>query len=132
MYSPICFTLNHTHIPFHNPPELLACYEWFTLRNFVKALVCDLCLNAVNEGRGGYYSFAFRSSCQLVYHNCNEIKTQGCWFQSNSSWLGSLIGTVIGNLKLSITNIHIRYEDEERCGHISYMQQPERLIPTIR
>ena len=37
-----------------------------------------------------------------------------CWFQSNSSWLGSLIGTVIGNLKLSITNIHIRYEDEER------------------
>lgn len=34
--------------------------------------------------------------------------------QSNSSWLGSLIGTVIGNLKLSITNIHIRYEDTER------------------
>lgn len=38
--------------------------------------------------------------------------------ESNSSWLGSLIGTVIGNLKLSITNIHIRYEDEEsNAGH---------------
>jgi len=37
---------------------------------------------------------------------------------SNSSWLGSLIGTVIGNLKLSITNIHIRYEDtESNDGH---------------
>ncbi|KAG0604101.1 hypothetical protein M758_10G145000 [Ceratodon purpureus] len=37
---------------------------------------------------------------------------------NNSSWLGSLIGTVIGNLKLSITNIHIRYEDEEsNFGH---------------
>jgi hypothetical protein len=34
--------------------------------------------------------------------------------QSDASWLGSLIATVIGNLKLSITNIHIRYEDTER------------------
>jgi vacuolar protein sorting-associated protein 13A/C len=32
----------------------------------------------------------------------------------NSSWLGSFIGTVIGNIKLSIGNIHIRYEDIER------------------
>eukprot|EP00850_Spirogloea_muscicola_P002380 SM000009S23509 [mRNA] locus=s9:423530:451441:+ [translate_table: standard] len=30
----------------------------------------------------------------------------------DTSWLGQLIGTVIGNLKLSITNIHIRYEDD--------------------
>jgi vacuolar protein sorting-associated protein 13A/C len=28
-----------------------------------------------------------------------------------SSWLGNLISTVIGNLKISITNVHIRYED---------------------
>ncbi|KAI5061209.1 hypothetical protein GOP47_0023714 [Adiantum capillus-veneris] len=28
-----------------------------------------------------------------------------------SSWLGSLIATIIGNLKISITNVHIRYED---------------------
>eukprot|EP00850_Spirogloea_muscicola_P005223 SM000023S07679 [mRNA] locus=s23:814661:836470:+ [translate_table: standard] len=28
-----------------------------------------------------------------------------------SSWLGSLIATVVGNLKISITNVHIRYED---------------------
>lgn len=36
----------------------------------------------------------------------------------NKSWLGSLINTVIGNLRLSISNIHIRYEDlESNPGH---------------
>jgi vacuolar protein sorting-associated protein 13A/C len=36
----------------------------------------------------------------------------------NSSWLGSFISTVIGNIKLSISNIHIRYEDtESNPGH---------------
>ncbi|KAI6702353.1 hypothetical protein NL676_011489 [Syzygium grande] len=36
----------------------------------------------------------------------------------NKSWLGSLINTIIGNLKLSISNIHIRYEDlESNTGH---------------
>jgi hypothetical protein len=30
--------------------------------------------------------------------------------------LGSLINTIIGNIKVSITNIHIRYEDTERYG----------------
>ncbi|KAL6985853.1 hypothetical protein U1Q18_019226 [Sarracenia purpurea var. burkii] len=36
----------------------------------------------------------------------------------NKSWLGSLIDTIIGNLKLSISNIHIRYEDlESNLGH---------------
>ncbi|KAF8689392.1 hypothetical protein HU200_041935 [Digitaria exilis] len=36
----------------------------------------------------------------------------------NSSWLGSFISTVIGNIKLSIGNIHIRYEDvESNPGH---------------
>uniref|UniRef100_A0A6N2K527 PH domain-containing protein n=1 Tax=Salix viminalis TaxID=40686 RepID=A0A6N2K527_SALVM len=33
--------------------------------------------------------------------------------EMNTSWLGSLINTIIGNLKLSISNIHIRYEDLE-------------------
>ncbi|KAJ0970742.1 hypothetical protein J5N97_018701 [Dioscorea zingiberensis] len=38
--------------------------------------------------------------------------------ETNTSWLGSLISTIIGNLKLSITNIHIRYEDlESNPGH---------------
>lgn len=37
----------------------------------------------------------------------------------NKSWLGSLISTIIGNLKLSISNIHIRYEDIERCANKS-------------
>ncbi|CAA0838075.1 pleckstrin homology (PH) domain-containing protein [Striga hermonthica] len=38
--------------------------------------------------------------------------------EMNKSWIGSLINTVIGNLKLSISNIHIRYEDiESNPGH---------------
>ncbi|XP_062178337.1 uncharacterized protein LOC133883124 isoform X2 [Alnus glutinosa] len=28
-----------------------------------------------------------------------------------NSWLGSLIATIVGNLKISISNVHIRYED---------------------
>ncbi|KAH9610754.1 hypothetical protein KSS87_017342 [Heliosperma pusillum] len=35
------------------------------------------------------------------------------FIRRNQSWLGSLISTIIGNLKLSISNIHIRYEDSE-------------------
>lgn len=31
-----------------------------------------------------------------------------------NSWLGSLIATIIGNLKISISNVHIRYEDSVR------------------
>uniref|UniRef100_A0A1J3IH98 Putative vacuolar protein sorting-associated protein 13A n=1 Tax=Noccaea caerulescens TaxID=107243 RepID=A0A1J3IH98_NOCCA len=30
---------------------------------------------------------------------------------AGNSWLGSLIATIIGNLKVSISNVHIRYED---------------------
>ncbi|PRQ39555.1 putative vacuolar protein sorting-associated protein [Rosa chinensis] len=39
--------------------------------------------------------------------------------QSNgNSWLGSLIATIIGNLKISISNVHIRYEDSvSNPGH---------------
>ncbi|EEF45057.1 vacuolar protein sorting-associated protein, putative [Ricinus communis] len=38
--------------------------------------------------------------------------------EMNKSWLGSLINTIIGNLRLSISNIHIRYEDaESNPGH---------------
>ncbi|XP_042394059.1 uncharacterized protein LOC121984930 isoform X2 [Zingiber officinale] len=38
--------------------------------------------------------------------------------EMDTSWLGSLVNTIIGNLKLSITNIHIRYEDtESNPGH---------------
>uniref|UniRef100_A0A7N0UXF0 PH domain-containing protein n=1 Tax=Kalanchoe fedtschenkoi TaxID=63787 RepID=A0A7N0UXF0_KALFE len=38
--------------------------------------------------------------------------------QSGNSWLGSLIATIIGNLKISITNVHIRYEDSlSNPGH---------------
>ncbi|XP_024542530.1 uncharacterized protein LOC9648284 isoform X1 [Selaginella moellendorffii] len=29
----------------------------------------------------------------------------------SKSWLGSLVATIIGNLKVSVTNLHIRYED---------------------
>ncbi|CAL1397515.1 unnamed protein product [Linum trigynum] len=35
-----------------------------------------------------------------------------------NSWLGSLISTVIGNLKISISNVHVRYEDSSsNPGH---------------
>ncbi|MFS8029949.1 putative vacuolar protein sorting-associated protein [Helianthus anomalus] len=38
--------------------------------------------------------------------------------EMNTSWLGSFINTIIGNLKLSISSIHIRYEDlESNPGH---------------
>ncbi|CAL5412954.1 unnamed protein product [Camellia sinensis] len=30
---------------------------------------------------------------------------------AGNSWLGSLIGTIIGNLKISISNVRVRYED---------------------
>lgn len=40
-------------------------------------------------------------------------KAQQLTSEMNTSWLGSLINTIIGNLKLSISNIHIRYEDLE-------------------
>ncbi|KAI4344734.1 hypothetical protein L6164_011925 [Bauhinia variegata] len=37
---------------------------------------------------------------------------------SGNSWLNSLIATVIGNLKISISNVHIRYEDSvSNPGH---------------
>ncbi|KAL5072393.1 hypothetical protein RYX36_011377 [Vicia faba] len=45
-------------------------------------------------------------------------KSQQIQSEMNKSWLGSLISTIIGNLKLSISNIHIRYEDSEsNPGH---------------
>ncbi|KAL0457540.1 UNVERIFIED_CONTAM: Vacuolar protein sorting-associated protein 13 [Sesamum latifolium] len=37
---------------------------------------------------------------------------------AGNSWLGSLIATIIGNLKISISNVHIRYEDSlSNPGH---------------
>lgn len=33
---------------------------------------------------------------------------------AGNSWLGSLIATIIGNLKISISNVHVRYEDSVR------------------
>ncbi|XP_062094114.1 intermembrane lipid transfer protein VPS13-like [Humulus lupulus] len=45
-------------------------------------------------------------------------KAQQLKSEVNQSWLGSLINTIVGNLKLSISNIHIRYEDSEsNPGH---------------
>lgn len=37
-----------------------------------------------------------------------------------NSWLGSLIATIIGNLKISISNVHIRYEDVIRYESSAY------------
>ncbi|CAI8592662.1 unnamed protein product [Vicia faba] len=45
-------------------------------------------------------------------------KPQQIQSEMNKSWLGSLISPIIGNLKLSISNIHIIYEDSEsNPGH---------------
>ncbi|KAJ8763967.1 hypothetical protein K2173_003749 [Erythroxylum novogranatense] len=45
-------------------------------------------------------------------------RAQQSKLEVNKSWVGSLINTIIGNLKLSISNIHIRYEDlESNPGH---------------
>ncbi|GBG70050.1 hypothetical protein CBR_g4878 [Chara braunii] len=49
---------------------------------------------------------------ELAMLEAKEKKTLGADATPESkSWLQSLISTVIGNLKLSITNVHIRYED---------------------
>jgi len=54
--------------------------------------------------------------CGLELTILDTLFISYCNFLSlkNSSWLGSFISTVIGNIKLSIGNIHIRYEDVER------------------
>nr|GLL48492.1 uncharacterized protein LOC109169879 [Ipomoea trifida] len=37
---------------------------------------------------------------------------------AGNSWLGSLIATIIGNLKITISNVHVRYEDSvSNLGH---------------
>ena len=48
-------------------------------------------------------------------YNCINIYIYIYIYLKNQSWLGSLINTIVGNLKLSISNIHIRYEVSERC-----------------
>ncbi|KAJ4843890.1 hypothetical protein Tsubulata_025940 [Turnera subulata] len=40
-----------------------------------------------------------------------EAKLQQIEPTAGNSWIGSLISTVIGNLKISISNVHVRYED---------------------
>ncbi|MQL80628.1 hypothetical protein Taro_013085, partial [Colocasia esculenta] len=40
-----------------------------------------------------------------------KAKLQRIEAPGGNSWLGSLIATIIGNLRISITNVHIRYED---------------------
>lgn len=47
-----------------------------------------------------------------------EAKSKRVKPPGGNSWLGSLIGTIIGNLKISISNVHIRYEDSvSNPGH---------------
>ena len=40
---------------------------------------------------------------------------------AGNSWLGSLIATIIGNLKISISNVHVRYEDSTRFVAVSLL-----------
>ncbi|TQE02762.1 hypothetical protein C1H46_011591 [Malus baccata] len=47
-----------------------------------------------------------------------EVKLQQIEPPPGNSWLGSLIATIIGNLKISISNVHVRYEDStSNPGH---------------
>lgn len=52
---------------------------------------------------------------------------------AGNSWLGSLIATIIGNLKVSISNVHIRYEDSTRfvavCLFVSVI--PSAFVPYL-
>ncbi|WZZ79291.1 hypothetical protein YC2023_099863 [Brassica napus] len=59
-----------------------------------------------------------------LVERARRLHTEMVWLvllikvDSNKSWVGSLVDTVMGNLKLSISNIHIRYEDlESNPGH---------------
>ncbi|XP_074317635.1 uncharacterized protein LOC141653693 isoform X2 [Silene latifolia] len=61
--------------------------------------------NAVQEAKRN----RIRETEIKLLERAQHLKTE----EVNQSWLGSLISTIIGNLKLSISNIHIRYEDSE-------------------
>lgn len=49
-----------------------------------------------------------------------------------NSWLGSLIATIIGNLKISISNVHVRFEDAFRSASPLFNSHPYFLLfPSI-
>lgn len=49
-----------------------------------------------------------------------------------NSWLGSLIATIIGNLKISISNVHVRFEDAFRSASPLFNSHPYfLLVPSI-
>lgn len=59
----------------------------------------------------GLFSYLQSLSSDYTIFYCLQSAT-------GNSWLGSLIGTIIGNLKISIGNVHIRYEDSVRLVYI--------------
>ena len=50
----------------------------------------------------------------LYVITCSSFMLGSLQPPAGNSWLGSLIATIIGNLKVSISNVHIRYEDSTR------------------
>jgi hypothetical protein len=54
-------------------------------------------------------------------HFCCLFFDSACWMlqvPGSNSWLYNLISTIIGNLKVTISNVHIRYEDSvSNSGH---------------
>ncbi|XP_020520361.1 uncharacterized protein LOC18430003 [Amborella trichopoda] len=48
---------------------------------------------------------------ELAIIEAKDSKLRSGNSSNENSWLGSLIATIIGNLKISISNVHIRYED---------------------
>jgi hypothetical protein len=57
----------------------------------------------------------FLHLCCLVFDNCPYILQ----IPGGNSWLYNLISTIIGNLKVTISNVHIRYEDSARFAKIN-------------
>lgn len=74
------------------------------------------------------YSFLFNINCgychlsvPLFHTDCTllcfvVVDSAPCMLQipGGNSWLYNLISTIIGNLKVTISNVHIRYEDSVR------------------
>jgi len=60
------------------------------------------------------FSLSIQTITNTHTHWNNKIVTIISQPSSGNSWLSSLISTIIGNLKISISNVHIRYEDSVR------------------
>jgi Vacuolar sorting-associated protein 13, N-terminal len=57
-----------------------------------------------------------------VHHHLREEKQDSGGKEGGGGFLRGMIDTVIGNLQLSITNVHIRYEVRRMQMHVCTVQ----------